>query len=53
MKLTKAVVKQFENDQKANGTKVAIHNLVFIIASDLLHGVGVKNISITHHPRKK
>lgn len=53
MKLTKAVVKQFENDQNENGTNVAIHNLVFTIASDLLHGVGVKNIKVTHHRQKK
>lgn len=53
MKLTKATIKHFENDQKDSGTKVALHNFAFNIAADILHGVGVKNIKVTHHRPKK
>ena len=38
MKLTKAAIKWFENDQQESGTETALFNFVFGIASDLLHG---------------
>lgn len=53
MKLTKPVIKQFENDQKKSGTEVALRNILFIVASDILHGIGVKNIKVTHHKKKR
>lgn len=44
MKLTNAVVKQFERDQEEYGTKVALYNIIWIIASDILKGIGVTKI---------
>lgn len=44
MKITKTIIKQFENDQKEFGTKVALHNIIFIIATDILKDLGIKSI---------
>lgn len=44
MKLTKAVVKQFEQEQKQHGTQVALYNVIWQIAYDLLKGIGVTHI---------
>jgi len=53
MKLTKALVRDFESAQKQYGTRVAIGNLQWQIASDLLHDVGVKNIKTTYFDEAK
>ena len=44
MKLTKTVVKHFENEQKAFGTKIALHNILWQVASELLKDLGIKSI---------
>lgn len=44
MKLTKKEVEFFEEDQKQHGTKIAMFNLIWIIAVDMLNDIGVKNI---------
>lgn len=44
MKITKTVVKQFEIEQKEFRTEIAIKNLVFRIASELLKDTGIKSI---------
>ena len=45
MKLTEPVVKQFENDQKKNGTRVALYNILWTVGASLLHDLGIKHIS--------
>lgn len=44
MKVTKALVKQFEADQREFGTHVAIHNLVWMIAVGILADLGIKTV---------
>jgi hypothetical protein len=44
MKITKALVKEFEHQQKEFGTKVAIYNIVWTIATNLLKDIGIKHI---------
>lgn len=44
MKLTKAAVKAFEQDQKQYGTKVARHNVLWTVAADIFRGLGVRRI---------
>lgn len=44
MKLTDQVVKQFERDQKEHGTKVALYNIIWLLAADILKGIGVSHI---------
>jgi hypothetical protein len=44
MKLTKTTVKQFEEDQKAYGTKTALFNVIWLIAGQLMKDIGVKGI---------
>lgn len=44
MKLTKSVIKHFEQEQKDHGTEVALFNIVWSIASDLLKDLGIKSI---------
>lgn len=46
MKLTKSRIKHFENEQKMYGTKVALHNLVVTIATNLLEDLGIKRITL-------
>lgn len=47
MKLTPAVIKQFENDQKKFGTKVALFNVLYNQAVGLLHDIGIKKVKTT------
>jgi hypothetical protein len=42
MRLTKAVVKQFEADQQKHGTHTALHNIIWLVAESILKGIGVK-----------
>lgn len=44
MKITKEVVRQFEDDQKKHGTGVAIHNLLWQVAAALMKDLGVKRV---------
>ena len=44
MKLTKQVIKQFEKEQKDYGTKVALFNILWSVAGDLMKDIGVTNI---------
>lgn len=52
MKLTPQVVKQFENDQKQHGTRTALYNIIWLVATEILHGIGVKNIKTSDKPSK-
>lgn len=45
MKLTKQVIKQFEQEQKDYGTRTALFNIIWIIAGQLMKDIGVKGIS--------
>lgn len=42
------LVALFERDQKDYGTAVAVHNLVWLLAADMMHQVGVKQIKTLH-----
>lgn len=54
MKLTKSVVKQFEQDQEAYGTEVALFNILWLKAADDLSAIGVRKLStVTREGRKK
>lgn len=44
MKLTKSVIIMFEEDQKEYGTKTALFNIIWVIASNLLKDIGVKRV---------
>jgi len=44
MKITKSLVKQFENDQKENGTKTALFNIIWMLAAEILNDLGIKSI---------
>ena len=44
MKLSKPVIKQFEQDQKVHGTKVALYNVIWVLAAELFKDIGVKRI---------
>ena len=44
MKVTRDVVANFEADQEQFGTKIALQNVLWLTATDLLHDLGVQNI---------
>lgn len=44
MKLTKAVVRQFEQDQQEHGTRTALFNLLWLKAADDLRAIDVVKI---------
>jgi hypothetical protein len=44
MKLTKQLIKNFEQEQKNYGTKVALYNVICLIAFGLLKDLGIKHI---------
>jgi hypothetical protein len=45
MKLTKQVIKQFEEEQKDYGTRAALFNIIWQVAGQLMKDLGVKGIS--------
>jgi hypothetical protein len=47
MKLTKDVVIAFEEDQKQNGTEIALQNYTFLLADELLKNAGVRKTHVT------
>jgi len=49
VKLTKAAVKEFENDQKQWGTMTALSNFIFNVARELLRDIGVRNIAVAYY----
>lgn len=53
MKVTKKLTKQFESEQQEYGTAVAIHNLLWLAASNQLHELGAKTISVSYRKRKR
>jgi len=53
MKLTKQTIKQFEVEQKSFGTEVALYNIIFALASDILADIGVEHISAAKKPKKR
>lgn len=44
MKITKNVIRQFESEQKDFGTYVAVYNIVFLVATELLKDLGIKKV---------
>jgi len=44
MKLTNKQVKWFEKEQKEFGTKTALFNLLWIVATAMLHDIGCNTI---------
>lgn len=44
MKITKNLIKHFEQEQKEFGTKTALFNIIWTIASDLLKDLGITRI---------
>jgi hypothetical protein len=48
MKITNSYVKWFEREQEQYGTKVALGNAFWLLASEILKGVGVKRIRTSY-----
>ena len=48
MKLSSSVIRQFENDQKAHGTRIALGNVIWQLASALLKDIGAKRVSTSY-----
>lgn len=48
MKITKQLVNHFEQEQKDFGTQVALHNLMWSFASQLLKDLGAKSIKTSY-----
>lgn len=53
MKITRSKVKLFEDTQKQKGTKVALENTLWLLASEILTDIGVKNIQTSYWRKKK
>lgn len=51
MKVTKATVRLFEQDQQAHGTATALSNLLFLAATEQLHDIGAKRIRVSYGSR--
>lgn len=48
MKLTKELIKDFESDQKAYGTRTAIFNLLWLQATEQLSNLGCTRTRTTN-----
>jgi hypothetical protein len=52
MKVTKALVKRFEEEQKKNDTETAIFNILWLSAVEMLNDIGVKQIKTSTKERR-
>lgn len=52
MKVTKVLVKRFEEDQKSHGTQTAIYNVLWLVADELFRDLGVKKVTTSHKKGK-
>jgi len=52
MKLTATLIRGFEHDQQAYGTKTALFNLLWIKAAEDLKEIGVKHVKTTTQPKR-
>jgi hypothetical protein len=52
MKLTNAVIREFERDQRDYGTRTALHNLLWQVAAGVLRDLGAKRISTTYRTKR-
>jgi hypothetical protein len=52
MKITKTLIKLFEDDQKYHGTKIALSNILWLLATDILTDIGVKRTHTTYFREK-
>ena len=52
MELTNKAVQQFESEQELFGTRTALANVLWLVASDLLRGIGVRRIQTTYARNK-
>jgi len=48
MKLTKSVIAQFEAEQATHGSKLALSNLIWQLATDLLKDIGIRKVSTNY-----
>ena len=48
MKITKAVIREFERQQKQHGTAVAMQNVLWGVAANLLRDIGVNRIRTSY-----
>lgn len=54
MQLNKQLVRFFEQEQTAHGTKVALFNLLWMKAADDLKAIGVKRVTtVERQPLKR
>lgn len=51
MKITKELIDRFELEQKEYGTKVAIHNLLWLNASEQMKDLGIKSVHTSDEPQ--
>lgn len=52
MKITKDIIKDFEQTQKDCGTAVAIYNIIWLVADSLLKDLGIKNVKTSNKVKK-
>ncbi len=52
VKITKAMVRQFESDQRGHGTEIAMSNLIWLLASHILNDLGIRKV-LTVYKRKR
>lgn len=53
MRLTNAMVKWFESEQRDYGTKTAMSNLLWMVAESIFAGIGITRIRTSYQRDKK
>lgn len=51
MTITPEIVQQFEADQRAWGTAIAIHNVLWLKAAEDLQAIGARQVATSPTPR--
>jgi len=52
MKLTKKTVAMFEEEQQRYGTEVALYNVIWLLAAEVLQNIGVTRVRTTTKRRR-
>jgi hypothetical protein len=53
MKITEEIVKEFEQEQINYGTEIALSNVIFTVAHELLRDINVKKVTVQYGKKER
>lgn len=53
MKITQSVINDFKHTEHTSGTKIALENVIWKVASSLMKDIGAKRVSTSYFSQKR